>query len=205
VTLDKNEIQGSEVFHVNIAGRATCTQDLPMPASEASVTSKIIARHTASNTMVTLNPGYTITVKPFPSKKDETAEIKQSVPLQFPSQAEPGEYSIIGKIIEAKIKILVWVPVTSYLPQEQPMGKVKYTASGSTGAPAIPENPPSPGPEPAPPPLKATPSGSNAPSPQPPISPEPELIIPWWVWLIVVAAIVTTVMNVISLLRRRAR
>ena len=130
VTLDKNEIQGSEVFHVNIAGRATCTQDLPMPASEASVTSKIIARHTASNTMVTLNPGYTITVKPFPSKKDETAEIKQSVPLQFPSQAEPGEYSIIGKIIEAKIKILVWVPVTSYLPQEQPMGKVKYTASG---------------------------------------------------------------------------
>jgi len=73
VTFDKGEINGSEVFHATIAGRATCTQDLPVSVSEASLTSQVVAVHTASDTTVTLNLSYTISIKPFPSKKGETA------------------------------------------------------------------------------------------------------------------------------------
>jgi hypothetical protein len=138
VAFDKSEINGSEVFHATIAGRATCTQDLPVSVSEASLTSQVVAVHIASGTTVTLNSSYTISIKPFPSRKGETAEISQEIPLQFPAQAEPGDYNVIGKIVNAEVKVgfLPPVPVTSYLPQEQPMGVVKYIAPESTAAPA---------------------------------------------------------------------
>ena len=93
MTFDKSEINGSEVFHATIAGRATCTQDLPVSISEASLTSQVVAVHTASGTTVTLNDSYTISIESFPSRKGETAEISQEeILLQFPAQAESGDY-----------------------------------------------------------------------------------------------------------------
>lgn len=190
VTFDKTEINGSEVFHVNVAGRITCAKDLPISASEASLNSQVVAVHTVSGAEIILNPKYTITIKPFPAKKDETAEISQAVPLQFPSQAESGEYNIIGKILEAKIKVgIIPIPVTDYLPQEQAMGLVKYVAPESTSVPA----PPSPEPTPI-----------SAPTPPPaPTSPEPYL--PWWGELIVIVAIAVIVFNIVWFLRHRTR
>jgi len=192
VTFDKTEIQGSEVFHATIAGRATCIQDLPISASEATLTSQVIAEHVASGTKVTLNSSYTISIKPFPSKKGETAEISQAVPLQFPAQAESGDYNVIGKIIEAKVKVgPIPLDVTGFLPQEQLMGSLKYVAPQPTSTPA-----PAPAPAPALPPAPAPPPTS------PPIPPEHGLA--WWVWLIVAVAVATTVMNIIWFLRHRA-
>lgn len=192
VTFDKTEIQGSEVFHATIAGRATCIQDLPISASEATLTSQVIAEHVASGTKVTLNSSYTISIKPFPSKKGETAEISQAVPLQFPAQAESGDYNVIGKIIEAKVKIgFMWIEVTGYLPQEQTMGTVKYIAPEPTSTPTS-----TPAPAPTLPP-------TPAPTPTPPPTP-PEHGLAWWVWLIVAVAVATTVMNIIWFLRHRA-
>jgi hypothetical protein len=207
VSFDKSEIQGSEVFHATIAGRVTCVKDLPMSASEATLTSRVVAVHAASGTELTLNSSYTITIKPFPAKKDETAEIKQAVPLQFPAQAEAGDYNVIGKIVEAKVKVVfIWVDVTGSLPQDQTLGTVKYTVAEPT---PIPENPPSSQPLPVPPPLKSTPSGADIPTPQelsspslPP--PHQSSIIPWWVWLVVLIAAITTLINIVSLVRRRA-
>ena len=192
VTFDKTEIQGSEVFHATIAGRATCIKDLPISASEATLTSQVIAEHVASGTKVTLNSSYTISIKPFPSKKGETAEISQAVPLQFPAQAESGDYNVIGKIIEAKVKIgFMWIEVTGFLPQEQTMGTVKYIAPEPTSTPT-----PTPAPAPTLPP-------APAPTPTPPPTP-PEHGLAWWVWLIVAVAVATTVMNIIWFLRHRA-
>ncbi len=189
VTFDKTEIQGSEVFHATIAGRATCIKDLPVSASEATLTSQVIAEHVASGTKVTLNSSYTISIKPFPSKKGETAEISQAVPLQFPAQAESGDYNVIGKIIEAKVKVgFMWIEVTGYLPQDQLMGSLKYIAPQSTSTPTS---------TPAPAPALAPPS-TLPPTPTP-----PEYGLAWWVWLIVAVAVATTVMNIIWFLRHR--
>ncbi len=210
VTFDKTEINVGESFQATITGIATCIQDLPMSASEATITSQVVAEHADSGTRVTLNPGYTITIKPFPSKKDETFKINQSIPLKFPAQAEPGEYKIIGKIAEAKIKVFVSVPITDYLPQEQSMGTVKYAISESTAAPVTPptpENPPSPKPSPSPlPVIESTPSSPNIPAPQEtktPLPQEPSPLIPWWGELIVLVAIAAIVFNIIWFLRHR--
>ncbi len=187
VSFSKNEIQGSETFYATIKGRATCSKDLPVSASEASITSRIIAEHAVSGASVTLNASYTISIKPFPSKAGDTIEINQDVPLKFPAQAESGDYNIIGQLIEAKVKVaFIWGAVTDYLPQDQLMGSVKYTA---------PESPPA-----------SAPAATATPTPTPPDTEtpaSPEYGIAWWVWLIVAIAGATTVMNLAWFLRHR--
>ena len=193
VTFDKSEINGSEVFHATIAGRATCAQDLPMSISEASITSQVVAEHVTSGTTVTLNASYTVTIKPFPSKKGETAEINQAVTLQFPAQAESGDYNVIGEIIEAKVKIgFGSLDVTGYLPRMQLMGSLKYSASEST---PMPTPTPTPTPKPTP-----TPTPTPVPTPTPAPS---QSGMAWWVWLIVAVAVATTAANIIWYLRHR--
>jgi hypothetical protein len=209
VVFDKSEINGGEVFNIIIKGSLTCNQALPVSVSEVKVASEVVAEHASGDVWVTLNPNYDIVVKPFPAKAGETAEISQSVPLQFPSQAISGDYRVIGKIVEAKAKVMVaWVTVTSYLPKEQHMGTVKYTAPEPSepapspeelSAPSVPENPPATEPEPGPAPLKSTPSGSDIPAPKE----EPEPIIPWWVEVIVLIAVATIIFNIIWFLRHR--
>lgn len=177
VSFSKNRIEGSEVFYATIAGRATCTKDLPVPVSEASITSRIVAEHTVNGTEFTLNSSYTIEIKPFPSKQGDTVEINQVVPLKFPAQAESGDYNIIGKLIKAEVKLVVGsLDVTEFLPQGQPMGSLNYTAL-----------------EPA-----STPIPTPTPTPVP-----QERGIPWWVWLVVAVAVATTVANVIWYRRHR--
>lgn len=197
VTFDRNAIQGSEIFHTNITGRVTCSKALPISISEATINAQVVAVDNASGTTVTLNSSYTISIKPFPARPGETADINQSVPLQFPGQAGPGDYNVIGKIIKAEVKLgFVPLDVTGYLPQQQPMGVVKYTAPGSTTTPP----PTSPPPLSAlPPPIPPTPT--PAPAILPPAPPQP--VIPWWVWLIVVVAATTIVFNITWFLRHR--
>ena len=188
VSFSKNEIHGSEAFHATIKGRATCSKDLPVSASEASITSRIIAEHAVSGASVTLNASYTISIKPFPSKAGDTIEINQDVPLKFPAQAESGDYNIIGQLIEAKVKVaFIWGTVTDYLPQDHLMGSVEYTA---------PESPP----------VSAPATATATPTPAPPDTEtpaSPEYGIAWWVWLIVAIAAATTLMNLAWFLRHR--
>jgi hypothetical protein len=216
VVFDKSEINGGEVFHTTIKGSLTCNKALPVSVSEVTVVSEVVAEHASGDVWVTLNPNYTLTINPFPAKEGETAEIIQSVPLQFPSQAISGDYNVIGKIVEVKAKVLfAWVDATGYLPKEQHMGTVKYTAPEATTSPApapapasslkeppappVPENPPEAEPEPGPPPLKSTPSGTNTPAPQE----EPEPIFTWWVEVIVFIAVATTIFNIVWFLSHR--
>ncbi len=202
VSFSKSEVHGSEAFSATIQGRATCTKDLPLPISEASITSHIIAEHKVSGATITLNSSYTVTIKPFPSKKGDTAEINQVVPLKFPAQAESGDYNIIGQIIEAKVKVaFVWVEVTEYLHQPQLMGSLKYIApeSPSTSEPTTISTP-----EPT---TTSTPESTTPTPTQEPAPPEApvsiEYVIPWWVWLIVAIAVATTAVNIVWFLRQR--
>ena len=184
VSFNKDENQGSGLFYASIRGRATCTKNLPMSAKEARFTSRVVGEHTVSGTAVTLNSSYTIEIKPFPSKKGDTFEINQAVPLQFPAQAEPGDYNVTGELIEAKVKVVSWwLDVTEYLPQTQLMGSLKYTTPVSTPTPA-----PSP---------KPTPEATPTPAPA-------ESGIGWWVWLIVALAVASAVATIIWRMRRTA-
>lgn len=186
VSLSKSEIHGSEVSQATIAGRATCSKDLFVSVTEASITSRVVAEHRAGGGRVTLNSSYVVTIKPFPSKEGDIAEINQVVPLKFPAQAESGDYDIIVELIEAKVKVGIgWLKVTDYLPKKQLMSSVKYTAPESTSKP-----------EPAP---------TTAPTPAPtPLTIPQWYGLPWWVWLIVAVAVITTITNIACCLRRRS-
>lgn len=193
VSLSENEIQGSSVFHATVSGNATCTNDLPVSVDEATIISRVIAENTISSTRVILNESYTLKIKPFPSKEGESTEIKQVILLQFPAEAESGDYNIIGELIEAKVKVAFMdADVTGYLPQDQFMGSVKYIA---------PETIPRPVSKPT-----LEPESERLPAPVPatvPIPMEPKYHIPWWVWLIVAIAVATTVLNIVWYLRHR--
>lgn len=199
VIFDKTEIHGGEVFHGTVAGNATCSKDLPLPVGEAVITTRVVARHNGNGTEFTLNPGYTVTIKPFPGDEGDTVEINQTVPLQFPAKAASGNYTIVGRLVEAKVKVGFLTPdVTPYLPQEQGMGTVKYTAPGPpaklSALPATLEvTNPSPEPLPAPPPTPAA-------TPQ---TPEPAM--PLWAELIVLLAVGTTIFNIYWFLHHRRR
>ena len=133
VELSKTEIEGSEVFNATITAEATCTNDFPVPASEALITGRIIAEHQASGTEVTLNSSYTVTISPFPSQEGETTQSTVVVALQFPQGSESGTYSVVGELIEAKVKVIIigWIDVTSYLPSSQTVGSVTYVSASA--------------------------------------------------------------------------
>ena len=203
VVFSKSEITGDEPFSLLVLGQATSTQDLPVEASEASITSRVIAEHAVSGSRVTLNPGYTITIKPFPSKAGEISEINQVVPLQFPTQAEAGDYNVIGELIEAKVKVTsLWIEVTKYLPQSQAMGSLKYIVPEPTSPEPTAPEPTTPEPT-IPKTTTPEPTPSPAETPAPAATAPAEYIIPWWVWLIVAIAAASTVANIIWFLRYR--
>jgi len=134
VEFSSTEIEGSEVFYATITADVTCTNDLPLSPSEASITSRIIAEHQTSGAQVTLNSSYTVTIKPFPSNKGESAQSSEVVSLQFPQGSQSGTYSVIGELIEAEVKVLVPISVTAYLPSSQTMGSVTYLAGNGAAS-----------------------------------------------------------------------
>ena len=219
-TFDKTEITGSEAFHVTVAGHITCTQNIPflMPVREAVVTSQVIARHITSGAEVTLNPSYTINVKPFPDREGDTIEISQTVPLQFTTGATSGNYTVIGQIVEAKVKFIIGsMDITSFLPKEQPMGTVKYTAPDSssvqvTTTPPAEATPPPEQPiieETSPPSDSSpTPASETEPVPSPTVTTpapttEPEVILPSWGKLLIIVVAAGGIVGVSLWLRHR--
>lgn len=138
VQFSSTQITGNALFQATVNGTATCTRDLPWPvsvATEASITSRVVAVHQGSGAKVTLNPGYTITIDPFPNQIGNTTSILQVVsPLQFPQGSASGTYDIAVELIEAKVKAITWIPVTSYLPSSQPVNSsINYVSAGSSG------------------------------------------------------------------------
>ncbi len=131
VEFSKTEIEGSEVFYATVTATANCTNDFP--ASEALITGRIIAEHQASGTEVTLNSSYTVTISPFPSQEGETTQSTVVVALQFPEGSQSGTYSVVGELIEAKVKVIIigWIDVTSYLPSSQIVGSVTYVSASA--------------------------------------------------------------------------
>ncbi|MDD5700812.1 MAG: hypothetical protein PHU23_02075 [Dehalococcoidales bacterium] len=139
VSLDKSEVAGDEIFQATAYGKATCKKDLPVEVSKVEITSRVVARHQDSSAVVTLNPGYTVTISPCPSRKGEAAEVSETVLLQFAKVSQPGTYEVIAELIEARVKAVVWFTVTDYLPASKPVGSVIYSISQSAPHPSLPD------------------------------------------------------------------
>ncbi|MFC2022051.1 hypothetical protein ACFLTR_02400, partial [Chloroflexota bacterium] len=126
----KNQVTESESFTATITAGAACIQNFPVSATEASITSRIVAENQANGARVTLNSGYTLTIDDFPSSAGENTSVEIIVPLQFPAGSVSGTYNVIAELVEAKVKAIIWIPVTSYLASEQTAGTITYTAGG---------------------------------------------------------------------------
>jgi len=122
--LSHEEVVAEQPFTATISGQATCIQDLPISPSKAEFRSRAIGRHAVSGAEVVLNEDYVLTISPFPSLAGETTEETAVVPMFFPPDSEPGTYTVIGELIQARLRLVVWVDVTSELPSEQVLGTI---------------------------------------------------------------------------------
>jgi hypothetical protein len=133
VSFSQDVIYNNDPFSATVTGAATCIQDLPLTITEAVLSGYIVAQHEDSGDWVTLNPDYTTTINPFPTKEGETIQDSQTVELSFPADSQPGSYQVFGELAEARVKAVLWFNVISYLPRYQSMGSVIY----SLGVPGI--------------------------------------------------------------------
>lgn len=197
--LSQSNVIGDAAFFDTVSAYVTCIKDLPLSVSEASITSRVVAEDPVKGTVVTLNPGYTVTIAPFPSKEGDTRALSQTVPLRFPPGIESGDYTITAQLVDAKVKAFFWVSVKEFLPQSQVIGSVKYTAAASSPAPSpAPPTPVAPVPSPAAPlPTVALPAEKA------PAAAQPEPGIGWCVWLAVAIAAATALINITFWLRDR--
>ncbi len=134
VEFNKTQIEENETFYVTITATATCTNDLPVTPSEAEITSHVVATHQESGAEVTLNSSYIVTISPFPGQEGDATQAIKTVPLVFPSGSQAGTYNVVGELDEARVKAVIWIPVTSFLPSSKAMGSVTYGAASSGGS-----------------------------------------------------------------------
>ena len=132
--LSTTDVQENDVFQATVSGQAVCNKDLPISPSAAYISSRVVARHTDTGAVVTLNTGYRLDISSFPSKQGDTAQETVVVPLVFPADSPPGTYNVVGEIIEAKVQVVVWLDVTSQLPSSQEIGTVTYAESTGGGS-----------------------------------------------------------------------
>jgi hypothetical protein len=204
VTFDKNSVTAGETFHATLKGKASCTRTLPFSPSQATIELRIIASHDAGGGPLTLNESYVISIKPFPHKKGETFEIECSIPLKMPSSAAPGDYTVTGKLIEAKVKILFfWQGVTGAFPKEYSMGTVEVidpeTAALAVETPIAASE--SPAPESAPPPdTNPEPDGLTEPTPE-----QPGATSNGWVVLLLVVIVAAAATGATLLIRHHKK
>jgi hypothetical protein len=125
---DKSDISGSEVFYTTVNGEVACSKDVLFSNLELSITYQVVAEHATTTATVILNPDYTIDIEEFPTKKGEKVDINRTVPLQFPVDAESGDYTVTAEVIEAKVNLGYWLDMTPYLQYSQVLGDLHYTA-----------------------------------------------------------------------------
>jgi len=141
VSLTTTEVHGTETFYAAATGSAVCKKELPLVPSSVKVTASVVATHQATAREVTLNSNYQVTLSPIPDTVGESTTITQAIPLSFPADSQPGDYTVTGKLISAVAYLgIIPMDVTSMLPQTQTIGVVRYLVdstppSGGGGGP----------------------------------------------------------------------
>jgi hypothetical protein len=127
--LSATEVHPGEIFYANFKFSITCIGGLPVTPSQSETTTLFTAINRASGSQVVLNPGYTVLIDNFPTKKGDTAVVNDTATLQFPEGSEPGNYDVVADIVTSKVKVLFfWMDVTGYIPQtSMTIGAVTYS------------------------------------------------------------------------------
>ncbi len=121
--IGQSSLYAGESLNPTITGVATCNADLPIEVSEATLSGRVIAQG-PNGERVILNSGYTVSISGFPTKRGESVQESQTVQLAFPSSMAPGQYNIVGEVISARVKVILWFNVTSYVPSSINLGSV---------------------------------------------------------------------------------
>jgi hypothetical protein len=126
-TVSRNTLSPGENITATITGKATCNADLPLSISESTITGRVLAQRVNFSPII-LNSNYTVTMGSLPNKKGGSIESSQTVTLTFPPDMPLGQYSIIGEVISARIKAVLWFDVTSYAPSNITLGDITLVA-----------------------------------------------------------------------------
>lgn len=139
VSLSDSEVQDDEVFYLLFEGYVKCIKDLPFGIDRADVTISIIAQHRETGAREILNIAYSVTIIPFPDWEGESYELEECLNLVFPDESQPGEYNVIGQLIQAKVDGWDITGLIAECYKCFSLGTIAYvTSAGETMPPATP-------------------------------------------------------------------
>ncbi len=122
-TISLSEVSPGQIFNVTVTGTAVCIKNLPFSPGDAVVTGRIIARH-EGGTQIILASSYTVSMGGFPSKAGQSMQASETVIVSLPPGSPIGRYTLRGELIEAKVQIVIWFNVSSYLPSSEDFGSI---------------------------------------------------------------------------------
>ncbi len=122
-TISLSEVSPGQIFNITVTGTAVCTKNLPFSPGDAVVTGRIIARH-EGGTQIILANSYTVSMGGFPSKAGQSMQASETVIVSLPPGSPTGRYTLRGELIEAKVQIVIWFNVSSYLPSSEDFGSI---------------------------------------------------------------------------------
>ncbi|MCK4579728.1 MAG: hypothetical protein KAU10_00150, partial [Dehalococcoidia bacterium] len=103
ISFSDTEVEAGEEFQLMATAQVKCIKDLPFGADVAEVIGDIIATHQETGETHTLKEAYSLTITDVPDWKGDTYELDESVSLMFPEGCEPGEYEVIGQLVQVTI------------------------------------------------------------------------------------------------------
>ncbi|AKG53546.1 hypothetical protein DGWBC_0883 [Dehalogenimonas sp. WBC-2] len=126
--VSKSQVLTNQTFDVTVTGTAICIKDLPFSPGNAIVSGRIVAIH-ENGTSYILDSNYTVGLGGFPTKAGQSVQASETVSITFSSSYPLGHYTLRGELIQAKVQMVVWFDVSSYLPPSQDFGTIDLIAA----------------------------------------------------------------------------
>jgi hypothetical protein len=119
VKLDKAQVQVNEPFSAHVNSEGTCIQPLPVTVNGGTISGKITARLQGKDTVIDLNPAFSMQIDEIPGQVGQSFRKEVDVPLVFPEGSQPGKYDVIAQTTGAQFRVFGFtVDGSSYLPAD---------------------------------------------------------------------------------------
>jgi hypothetical protein len=119
VALSKTQVQISEPFSAHVSAEGTCKQALPVTVNGGTISGKISARLQGKDTVIDLNPDFSVQIDQIPGQVGQSFRKEVDVPLVFPEGSQPGKYDVIAQTTGAQFQVFGFtVDGSSYLPAD---------------------------------------------------------------------------------------
>jgi hypothetical protein len=119
VKLDKTQVQTNEPFSAHVSSEGTCKQPLPAIPNGGTISGKITARLQGKDTVIDLNPGFSMQINEIPGQVGQSFQKEVDVPLVFPEGSQAGKYNVIAQTTGAQFQVFgLTIDASSYLPAD---------------------------------------------------------------------------------------